>query len=154
MTAVTPKQIRRLATNPADHIKFLTTGKLPRGTEPEGPLVDLMKQINPRDRAAIVGLKVGPELGYQGSRTFHTAEQAFRWIHPADEVFDAFPADSWRIKRPGPRLTIEDLVAQATKVPEGLVERYPRLRRPVPHKPAVDSDLGEPEQRPATKLRP
>ena len=148
------KQLHRLATNPSDHLKFLATGQLPRGVTPKGLLVELLKQIAPRDRVAITGLKVDPKLGYQGSRVFHTAEQAFRWVHPDSEVFGGFPAESWRIKSSGPRLTIDDLLEQATKVPEGLVERYPQLRRPEPPEPKMDPEADDPVEPRVSKPRP
>jgi len=79
-------------------------------------------------------------LGYQGTRTFGSAEQAFRWVHPDTEVFGAFPAESWRIKNRTPRLFIEDLLAKASAFPDNLAQRYPRLRRPVPAGP-LETDL-------------
>jgi hypothetical protein len=142
---VTSRQLHKLATSPSAHLKFMTTGELPRGTRPQGPLVDLLSAISPRDRAAIRGLKVDETLGYQGSRVFGSAEQAFRWIHPDREVFGSFPADSWRMKGRLQRLHIDDVLEKAAGFPEGLADRYPQLRRPVrpQQAPQASSDAAE-----------
>ncbi len=145
---VTSRQLHKLATSPSAHLKFMTTGELPRGVKPQGPLVELLSEISPRDRAAIRGLTVDPVLGYQGSRIFGSAEQAFRWIHPDREVFGSFPADSWRMKGRSHQLHIEDLLEKSAGFPEGLVERYPRLRRPM--KPTCAAD-GASEETPEPK---
>jgi|GEM_PF-4636942 len=99
-----------------------------RTIRPASPLIELLSAISPRDRAAIKGLKVGPNLGYLGSRQFHTAEQALRWVKPHDEMLDieTWPAESWRDKRFSRELTIDDLIGAASSVPPGLRERYIR----------------------------
>lgn len=124
----TSQQLRRLVTNPTDMIRFHATGRLPKGIRPSGPLIDLLLALSPRDRCAIVSVTVGPSLGYTGSMRFDTAEAALRWVRPADEVFDSFPADSWRDKRFTKRLYLDDLLKSA-KYPDGLLTRYPNLRR-------------------------
>ena len=126
----TSKQIRRLATNPTDFFRFQATGKLPEGLRPQSPLITLLEQIGPRDRVRIVGLVVDQRLGYGGSRTFHNAEQALRWLKPAEEVFDSFPAESWRVKTFQGPIFIESLLEAASRVPEDLASHYPRLRKP------------------------
>ncbi|ABM96846.1 hypothetical protein Mpe_B0067 (plasmid) [Methylibium petroleiphilum PM1] len=122
--------MRRLATNPHDLMRFQTTGQLPSGTKPAGPLVELLDAIGARDRISIRGVVVDARMGYQGSRTFATAQQAFLWVHPSSEVFGSFPADSWRIKTFDRRLTIEDLKECCNSMPESVLAAYPRLRRP------------------------
>ncbi len=124
------KSLHRLATNPADYARFLSTGRLPRGVRPQGPLVELLSALSPRDLTRIRGITVGPSLGYSGSRLFATAAQARHWVAPDDEVFGAFPADSWRDKRFVRPLFLEDLAECSTEFPEALFEAYPRLRRP------------------------
>ena len=132
---VTPKQMRRLATNPHDLMRFQTTGRLPAGIKPAGPLVELLGAIGPRDRIGIRGVVVDARLGYEGCRTFETAQQAIVWVHPSSEVFGAFPADSWRIKGFERRLTLEDLNECCSSIPERLMEAYTGLRRVAPRRP-------------------
>lgn len=124
------KQLHLIATNPRAQHDFVMRGVLPKGEKPEGPLVDLLKAISPRDRAAIIGLTVDERLGYTGSHPFHTASQAFRWIHPDNEVFGSFPAESWRNKRVCAPLFLDELLACAARAPQGMEEKYPRLCRP------------------------
>lgn len=129
---VTPKQMKRLATNPADYMRFVTTGKLPEGVRPQSPLIDLLNQLGARERQHIVGLTIDSRLGYEGRRTFHTAEQAMHWLAPSTEVFGTFPAESWRNKRFSKRLYLEDLLECATSASPDIGKRNPRLCRPAP----------------------
>lgn len=135
----TPKQMRAIARRPADYARFVCTGQLPRTVTPTSALITLLEKVSPRDRAQIVGLTVGPDLGYSGSRQFHTAEQALRWMKPAQEMLEneSWPAESWRNKRFGRTLHIEDVIAAASRCPDGLAEKYPALRAP---RPAPASD--------------
>lgn len=128
----TSKQLNRLATNPADMMRFQATGKLPRGVKPASPLITLLEQIGVRDLTCIVGLTVDERLGYAGSRTFHTAAQAMHWLKPAPEVFGSFPAESWRIKAYSQQLYLEDLKACSTGFPESLLREHARLLRGPP----------------------
>lgn len=128
----TSRQLHRLATRPADYMRFAATGQLPKGTRPKGPLVELLLKISPRDLSGIKGVTVDARLGYTGSRQFHYAAQALRWIAPSDEVFDSFPADSWRDKRFQKRLYLEDFAECCASFPEQLLAQYPALRRPKP----------------------
>lgn len=125
----TAKQMRAIARRPADHARFMLTGRLPRTVRPSSPLITLLEKISPRDRAQIAGLTVGPELGYAGSRQFHTAEQALRWIKPSAQMLEheSWPAESWRIKHFNKALHIENLIAAAARCPESLAERYAAL---------------------------
>lgn len=122
----TAKQLKRLAINPTDYIRFATTGKLPEGMRPSSPLISLLEGLGAANRMRIVGLVVDQRLGYSGSRRFANAEQAYRWIKPSDEVFGSFPAESWRIKRFDKQLTVADL-ASCGSVPEALMTA-PRSR--------------------------
>ncbi len=130
----TQKQMRAIARRPADYARFMLTGRPPRIVRPSSPLITLLNAIAPQDRIRIVGLTVGPNLGYSGSRQFHTAEQALRWIRPDAEMLasDHWPAESWRMKHFARNLHIEDLIAAAARCPEGLVQRYAALRAPRP----------------------
>lgn len=130
----TQKQMRAIARRPADYARFVVTGRLPRIVRPSSPLITLLSAIAPRDRAQIVGLTVGADLGYAGSRQFHTAEQALRWIRPETEMLatEHWPAESWRMKHFARELHIEDLIAAAARCPEDLARRYPSLRAPGP----------------------
>lgn len=126
----TPKQMRAIARRPADHVRFMLTGRLPRTVRPASPLITLLEEIAPYDRVRIIGLKVGPELGYAGARHFQTAEQALRWIRPTNEMLESehWPAESWRMKHFTQALCIEDVMAASDRCPEDLAERYPTLR--------------------------
>ena len=128
---VSSAQLRRLATRPSEYVRFVTTGQLPRGVRPQSPLIDLLKQVSPHDRGHIQNLVIDTRLGYEGSRQFATAAHAMHWLAPAPEVFASFPAESCRNKRFQERLYLHDLVAAGARVPDGLLQRYPRLRRPV-----------------------
>lgn len=130
----TAKQMRAIARRPADHARFMLTGRLPRTVRPSSPLITLLEKISPRDRAQIAGLTVGPELGYSGSRQFHTAEQALRWIKPSAQMLEheSWPAESWRIKHFNGPLHIEDVIAAAARCPDDLAERYRALQAPRP----------------------
>jgi hypothetical protein len=125
----TSKQLHRLATNPADMMRFQATGQLPSGVRPASPLITLLEQIGARDLPRIVGLTVDERLGYSGSRTFHTAAQALHWLKPAPEVFGSFPAESWRIKAYSQQLSLEDLKACCATFPESLLREHARLLR-------------------------
>ena len=127
-----PKQMKRLATNPAAYMRYLATGRPPAIRTPAGPLIELLREIAPRDRLAIAGLTVDPRLGYMGSRIFPTAEQALRWIAPAPQMLESesWPAESWRDKHFHQRLYLQDLLACASSYPRHLIDAYPRLRRP------------------------
>lgn len=128
----TSKQLHRLATRPSDYVRFIQTGRLPQGVRPQGPLVDLLRALAPHDLQAFKGLVVDERLGYVGSRRFYDAGQALRWIAPSNEVFDAFPAESCRIKSFNRRLTLRDLQPHCAQFPEALLSRYPRLAGPTP----------------------
>ncbi len=123
------RQLHRLATNPRDYIRFVTTGRLPRVVRPESPLIDLLEKIGPRDRCRIVGVTIGPSLGYSGSRVFDTAEQALNWVRPRQEMLegDPWPAESWRDKRFAGPLALATLLASASSYPQDLSARHPRL---------------------------
>jgi len=125
----TSKQLHRLATNPADMMRFQATGKLPSGIRPGSPLITLLEQIGARDLPFIVGLTVDKRLGYSGSRTFRTAAQALLWMKPAPEVFGFFPAESWRIKGFTQQLFLEDLKACCVSFPETIQSGHPSLLR-------------------------
>jgi hypothetical protein len=119
----TAKQLHRLATNPADLVRYQRTGRLPQGIKPSSPLITLLEQIGGRDQLLIRGLTVDERLGYSGSRRFETATQAMHWLKPAPEVFGAFAAESWRIKSFARELSIEDLAACCAGFPAHLSTR-------------------------------
>lgn len=123
----TSKQLHLLATRPGAHARFVQTGQLPQGVAPKSPLIDLLRALSPRDLGAIRGLRVDASLGYGGSRQFQTAAQALRWLAPDDEVFGAFPAESWRLKNFSRKLTLADLARNCPELPAGLADRNPRL---------------------------
>lgn len=147
-----PSHLRRLATRPSDYLKFQSTGRLPELVTPRSPLIDLLRAIAPRDRAAIVGVTVDPRVGYVGSRQFANAEQALNWAAPRHDILegDSWPAEACRIKHFAGPLHLEDLLECASGYPERMPERYPNLLRMPAPGPEVD-EAGEP---PAAGPRP
>jgi hypothetical protein len=117
------KQINAIMRRPMDHIKFVTTGQLPRMVKPESPLIDVLKSLTPRERLSIVGLRVDRTLGYTGCAIFTSAETALRWLAPNDLMLerDSWPAESRRMKQFN-RLTLADVLANATRYPQTLVK--------------------------------
>jgi hypothetical protein len=111
------KQLRRLATSPADWARFLATGKLPRGVVPSSPLISFLERIAPRDLARISGVTIDERVGYQGSRVFATASHALRWLKPSPEVFGSFPAESWRIKNYSKPISWSDFARCCANIP-------------------------------------
>lgn len=129
---VSSKMLRRLATNPHDHIRYVTTGRLPTSVKPSSPLITLLKAIGPRDLARLVGVRVDARLGYTGSRQFHFGPQALNWACPSDEEFGSFPAESWRDKRFTGPIYLETLAECCSSFPQEFFTRYSQLCRPKP----------------------
>lgn len=123
----TQRQIQHMLRRPSLMLRFEMTGQLPRGIRPQSPLIDVIQKIAPRDRIRMRGFRIGPSLGYSGSRQFHTVAQGLLWIAPDAEVFDAFPAESWRIKTFSQRLTFDDIAHCCASVPEDIRLRYTHL---------------------------
>lgn len=121
-------QLHRLATNPRDYMRWKVTGQLPKGDVPDSPLIDLLNSLSPKDRIALRGVTVNASLGYNGSRTFGSAEQALRWVAPSREVFGSFPAKSWQ-RRNTSKLTLNDLLDNTMSAPHDIRERYKVLCR-------------------------
>lgn len=125
------RSLSLLMKRPSAMSRFLATGALPSVAKPSSPLITLLESLSPRERSRIVGLKVGPALGYNGSRQFHTAHQALSWLIPAN--LSTMPASqSWQDRRFTRRLTIGDLQACAN-VPADIVrtwwQRHPGLQQ-------------------------
>lgn len=133
--------LHRLATNPTDYMRFQTTGRMPVGVRPRGPLVDLLRAIPTRELSLIIGVTVDQRLGYTGGRQFHFAAQALRWVAPANEVFDGFPAESYRIKRFASKLYLDDLALCCASFPAEIFDRNRHLRRP--HHPQFRAAPGD-----------
>ena len=122
------KQFNALLKSPKAMIEYHTTGRLPRvPDEPKSPLITLLKSLTPRERLQIVGLTVGRDLGYEGSRTFANAAQALNWLVPAG-CSAHLVSESWRTKRFQQQLTIEDL-AKHSSVPEEVQTQWLRRNR-------------------------
>lgn len=89
------RSLSLLMKRPGAMSRFLATGALPSVAKPLSPLITLLESLSSRERSRIVGLKVGPALGYNGSRQFHTTHQALSWLIPAN--LSTTPASqSWR----------------------------------------------------------
>lgn len=126
----TSHQLRKLATDPMAFARFQASGQLPaEPVSPRSPLIDLLLNIPPRELARFRGLRVGPELGYSGSRVFHTASQALLWLRPSVPCAHP-PSESWRDKRFGCPLHLDDLLAHCAGAPEGVETRLERLLSP------------------------
>ena len=82
-------QLKKLMRSPSAMVRYQMTGQLPKRVRPKSPLITLLEAVNPGDRGRIGGVRIGPELGYNGSRQFQTVAQALRWIKPNEEVFDS-----------------------------------------------------------------
>ena len=102
--------------------RFLDTGDIPFVAKPTSPLITLLESLNPRERSRIIGLQIGPALGYSGSRQFHTANQALNWLIPTN-AGSTPPSQSWQDRRFQKCLTIEDIQAHA-RVPEEIVRTW------------------------------
>lgn len=137
-----PKQMQRMMRRPVDLMRFQATGKLPAMFKPKSPLIDLLVAIGPRACAGIRNLVVDETLGYTGSRTFATAQNALNWIRPSEKMVEGenFPADSWRDKRFNRTLYLDDLLGKCTQIPADVLSRNPRLRRPAPVEPILADD--------------
>lgn len=118
------KRIQVMLRRPSAFARFQMTGELPRGVVPHSPLISALQCIAPSHRARMRGFVVDSRLGYGGSRLFHTVEQAMRWLAPDDEVFGAFPAESWRMKGFSRRIGFCDVMECCADVPQDIVERY------------------------------
>lgn len=121
------QQLKRLMTRPHEYVKFVQTGRLPKGEAPSSPLIDLLTRLEPRDLGAIRGVTVDAALGYTGSRVFADAAQALRWIRPAAEMYHSYPASSWQDRRFTRPLKFSDLVRSSGSVPESLLLKYRAL---------------------------
>lgn len=117
----TSRQLHRLATSPADMMRFQRTGQLPPGVQPASPLISLLEKVGGQHLVLIRGLVVDERLGYLGSRRFDTASQALRWLKPAAEVFGTFPAEGWRMKAFSKQLSLEDVAECSQSVPNELL---------------------------------
>lgn len=149
-------QLKKLMRSPSAMARYQMTGQLPKGVRPKSPLITLLEAINPGDRGRIIGVRIGPELGYNGSRQFQTVAQALRWIKPNEEVFDSFPADSWCMRHFQKRLTIDDLAEHCANMPPDVLARYPQLRRAsaTQSQPPYPSQTGEAEPLPGSIAEP
>lgn len=126
---VSSKQLRHMMRHPAAMMKFQAAGQAPRVMRPASPLIALLAAINPGDRVRIKGVRIDAGLGYEGSRDFHTAEQALRWVRPDAEMIEgtSWPAESWRNKRFRDQVYLEELLDRASSFPEDMTKRYPML---------------------------
>jgi len=92
--------IKAMMRHPKAMMKYQQTGRLPREVRiTQTPLLVALKKIPPRLRCELKGFRVDPSLGYRGSRTFRSAEQAFRWLVGHENVrLDCQPrlaSESW-----------------------------------------------------------
>ena len=126
MSRITSKQIKYLATHPHAHLKFQTTGQLPRMVKPASPLITLLESIPPRLRMQIRGVRLNPSLGYLTGTQFHTAEQLLRWLKPDNEMLasTSWPAESYRDKRFNRAVTLKDLQPFCSGWPEAQVWKH------------------------------
>ncbi len=128
-TPVSGQDLNWLIRDPLRWARFQSTGRLPATRRPGGtasPLGTLLSRLYPRERLAIKALRVGPELGFTGCRTFMSAEQAFRWIDPLHGA-DSPPSRSWRDMRFAEALSPMDLAPFCSAPPGLLAQAAARL---------------------------
>jgi hypothetical protein len=127
---ISAAELSRLARHPSAMARYLSTGQLPKSSPaPSSALIELLHKIPPRLRAAMVGFSVGPELGYCGLRSFHTAAQAMLWLLPPGD-HASHPAESWRDKRFHQRLWLDDVLACCASYPPSLATDFAHLMDP------------------------
>lgn len=114
-------RINAMLRSPKAMLHFKLTGQLPSlpPREKPSPLAALLLSLSPRELMLLRNLRVGPELGYQGQRTFANGAQALNWVYPKHAP-NHTPADSWRNRRFEQRsnaLSLEQLLAQCSPQP-------------------------------------
>lgn len=114
-------RINAMLRSPKAMLQFQLTGQLPSlpPREKPSPLAALLLSLSPRELLQVRNLKVGPDLGYQGQRTFANGAQALNWVYPKHAPQHT-PADSWRNRRfeQQPRtISLEQLLAHCSPPP-------------------------------------
>jgi hypothetical protein len=100
------------------------TGEMPQPIKLDSPLIRALERLSPRDRSAMAGFTVDSRLGYGGSRTFHTASQALRWLKPSECELQRPPSAGWLIASFKKEITFDMLVQSCAKVPEFFEKKY------------------------------
>lgn len=110
------KQIRELMRSPKAQIQHQLTGLPPRLITPDSPLIRLLEQCSVRQRIAIRGVTISPDLGYSSGPRFDNAEQLYRWLKPSAQMLESetWPAEARRIKIFSRHLTEHDLKKACT----------------------------------------
>lgn len=109
-----PRIARQLMRSPRQMIQYQTTGRLPRQTRLDSPLIRLLERYTPHQRLRIRGVRLSPSLGYRCGHQFHNAEQLLRWLQPHETHIEGEPApasESFRDKRFNAELSEADLKA-------------------------------------------
>jgi len=119
------KTARYLARNPRAMMKYRATGKAPQLRDPKSPLITLLEQIAPRDRAQIIGVRLSPTLGYRSGARFRTAAALYRWLVPAVAT-ESVPSESHQDKRFAKRLSITDLEEHCSHMPQPIKAEWER----------------------------
>lgn len=114
---VTSRQMRQLATNPAAHMRWVTTGRLPQEYECKSPLITLLRKLSPWELSRIEGLVVDQKLGYHGSRTFRSGTQALAWLAQPGS-FSPPPSESYRDRSFVGPLSIQTLKENCASFPD------------------------------------
>ena len=119
---VSKSQMDFLLKSPRAMMEYHVLGRLPRGKRPDSPLIRLLETLTPRERIAIEGIRIS-NLGYSTGHEFRNAEQLYRWLKPANEVFWAYPAINVQNARFAVRLSLSDLLTFARRYPDWVRER-------------------------------
>jgi hypothetical protein len=127
------RTLSRLARNPRLLHEFQRTGKLPESYSEllRSPLISLLESIYPRDRCRILGVQIGPSLGYSNHRRFHTASQALMWVKPA--YSSNSPAKHSQLPHFRQQLTIDDLAQCCSTLPGRIIEDWWRRNQHLKH---------------------
>jgi len=122
---LTSRSIHLLATNPRAQQEFIRTGRVPGNDQRqcrESPLAVLIASIPPRDRPHVVGIQIGPAMGFSRTLHFHNAARLLSWLCPPHGGNTA--ADASTDRRFTRILTIDDLRACSADLPERIVNDW------------------------------
>ncbi|WGK63429.1 hypothetical protein QAO71_17970 (plasmid) [Halopseudomonas sp. SMJS2] len=114
-------RIKEMLRSPKAMLQFQLTGQLPSlpPREKPSPLAALLLSLSQRELLLVRNLMVGPDLGYQGQRTFANGAQALNWVY-TKHASQHTPADSWRNRRfeqLSKPISLEQLLKQCSPPP-------------------------------------
>ncbi|KZX58055.1 hypothetical protein A3709_20805 [Halioglobus sp. HI00S01] len=117
------KMSRYLARNPRALMQYQATRRLPRLADPKSPLIDLLAQISAADRTRVIGVRVGPDLGYRSGAQFQTAAQLWNWLKPHGD-HESVASESHQDRRFQGPVTFEVFWEHCSHVPDYILKKY------------------------------